>query len=83
MNWSVEEYLEGLKKGGKGLEETLLQNFPPGETELITVPAVILDRNGKILLWYLPRLLGRERQVSNCRDRNNRQAVYIKQPILL
>jgi hypothetical protein len=63
MTWSVDDYLEVLKTGGKEVEETLLRMFPPKNSEMIDRPCVIVDRDGKILLWYLPRLIGPGRRV--------------------
>ena len=64
MNWSINDYIDILKIGGQEAEEKLLRMFPPGETELINSPCVIVDKNGKILLWYLPQVISPKRRVS-------------------
>jgi len=70
MGWSVRDYLAGLQEKGKrcsGLqekvEESLRQMFPPGKTEKMCRPGVIVDSEGVILVWFLPGLLCSRRQV--------------------
>jgi hypothetical protein len=43
----------------------MLRLFPPLESELMSAPCVIVDCEGRILLWYLPGLMGLESQVNN------------------
>ena len=71
MSWSVVRYLGELKKMGKrctGIQEhvegRLLELFPPGPTETVAEPCVVVDSEGVILLWFLPGLLNQKRKVS-------------------
>jgi hypothetical protein len=70
MNWSIVDYLAELGRRNKRcrgmneqLERAMLRLFPPPESELISEPCVVVDSEGRILLWYLPSLLGLKRQV--------------------
>jgi hypothetical protein len=65
MSWSVIDYLEVLRAGGKGLEENLRQIFPSNTMEMIYKPCIVVDSDGKILLWYLPRMIDLKRRVSD------------------
>ena len=50
-------------------EENLLKKFKPLERNIDTEPMVVTDKDGYILLWYLPGILGIERSVrekKNC-----------------
>ena len=47
------------------LEGDLLRLFPPGPDEKEDRPCVVVDREGRILLWYLPGLLAWKQQVSD------------------
>jgi hypothetical protein len=71
MSWSVVEYVEALTKMGKRctgmqehIEKKLCQQFPPAESESIVDPYLVTDSEGNILLWFLPGLLGNNRQVN-------------------
>lgn len=71
MNWSVVDYLAELGRRNKrcrgtnaALELEMLRLFPPPESELISAPCVVVDSEGRILLWYLPGLIGLKRQVT-------------------
>ena len=46
-------------------EERLMAAFPPGNSTFLTTPAVICDQDGLALVWYLPSILSRKRQVSD------------------
>jgi len=70
MNWSIVDYLAELGRRNRRcrgtneqLERELLRLFPPPESELISEPCVVVDSKGRILLWYLPGLMGLKRQV--------------------
>jgi len=70
MSWSVVDYVAELNRRSKRctgrnetLERDLLRLFPPCTTELVSVPCVVVDSEGIILLWYLPGLLCGQRQV--------------------
>jgi hypothetical protein len=74
MTWSVQEYTDELRRNSprcsgqnENLEERILRMFPPTEKELVVLPAVVTDKNGLVLLWYLPGLLSRRRRVSPLR----------------
>ncbi|KAF9234143.1 hypothetical protein BU15DRAFT_79331 [Melanogaster broomeanus] len=43
-------------------EATLLAKVPPGPPEVLDSPAIIIDKYGVVLLWYLPGALDVERQ---------------------
>jgi len=71
MNWSVKRYVEELRERGirctgrqEMIEEEICELFPPGEAQLVHRPCVVVDSEGIILLWYLPRLLSLKRGVS-------------------
>lgn len=67
MNISAVELSRSLKRNELGKDEAreaeLLSQFPPGEEETIDQPALIIDRDGVVLAWYLPSVLGQDRQV--------------------
>jgi len=70
MSWSVVDYVVELNRRSKRcirqnetLEQDLLRLFPLCTTELVSVPCVVVDSEGIILLWYLPGLLCGQRQV--------------------
>jgi len=70
MNWSVADYLIALSTMGKRctgmqpkVEERLHELFPPGATEMISEPCVIVDSEDIVLFWFLPGLLTSVRQV--------------------
>jgi hypothetical protein len=70
MTWSVVDYMEALVTMGtcclemnEQVERRLYQLFPPGTMEMIAQPCVVVDSEGMILLWFLPGLLHRKRQV--------------------
>lgn len=70
MKWSVVDYMEALVTKGtrcsgmnEEVERRLRRLFPPGTTEMIAEPCVVVDSKGIILLWFLPGLLHRKRQV--------------------
>jgi len=66
-SWSVVDYLQVLRAGGKAVEENLLKFFPVNNTEMIDEPCIVVDKDGKILLWYLPRMISFKRRVSDFR----------------
>lgn len=49
-------------------ETSLLAKVPPGPPEVLDSPAIIIDKNGVVLLWYLPGALDVERQVCHRRQ---------------
>jgi hypothetical protein len=70
MEWAVEDYVEALsgigpRCSGKQteIESRLRCLFPPGATETIIEPCVVVDSKGIVLLWFLPGLLHPRRQV--------------------
>src|ERR1700689_5139763 len=82
MNWSIVDYMAELDRRSKRcrgrneqLERETLRLFPPSESELVSAPCVVVDSEGRVILWYLPGLLGRKCQVrkqiitSNCSNK--------------
>lgn len=73
MNWSVTEYEAELRRKGKRitghneeLEKSLEALFPPVKpTEFIGSPCVVVDRDGIVILWYLPGIFSRKRRVGD------------------
>ena len=72
MRWSVLDYVAELGRRNKvcrgrneKLESDLLRLFPPGREEKEDRPCVVVDCEGRILLWYLPGLLALKQQVSD------------------
>ena len=70
MNWSIVDYMAELDRRSKRcrgrneqLEREMLRLFPPLESELVSAPCVVVDSEGRVILWYLPGLLGRKCQV--------------------
>lgn len=70
MGWSVLDYLAELGRRNKvcrgrneKLELELLRLFPPRPSEKEYTPCVVVDVEGRILLWYLPGLLALKQQV--------------------
>lgn len=65
--WDIEEYSQAVGRRNYGRhaqdEATLQEEFPIPHIGHLTEPAVIVDIAGRILTWYLPGLLNRERQV--------------------
>lgn len=69
--WSAEEYSESLspKQTGRNakVESKLQEEYPPlfplGDAREISDPCTIIDKDGRVLCWYLPGLLTFERQV--------------------
>jgi hypothetical protein len=66
-SWDVREYIEKLSPRQSGsneeLEKKLLARFPPiyqktseNDIPYLDKPCHITDRNGRILLWYLPQV---------------------------
>ena len=63
-DWSVTDYVEELRQSGprcsgqnEKSEETLRTSFPSGDPGFIIEPSIDLDKDGMILLWYLPGLV--------------------------
>lgn len=72
MSWSVIDYLAELSRRNKRCrgrneqqERELLRLFPPPTSALVSAPCVAVDCEGRILVWYLPGLMGRKFQVHN------------------
>jgi hypothetical protein len=70
VSWSIVDYLAELGRRNKRcrgtneeLERELLRLFPPLDSELVCAPCVVVDSEGRILLWYLPGLLALKSQV--------------------
>ena len=45
------------------METRLMKEFPTVDNGLLSEPTVIGDRNGLAMVWYLPGILSRARQV--------------------
>ena len=70
MNWSAKDYVAEVGRRYKqcrgrneDMEAELLRLFPAGEEEFASSPCVVVDVDGRILLWYLPGILDRGRRV--------------------
>ena len=70
--WTMHEYLKELGGTARGKvkearEIALKGMFPPGpdftQGEVIREPTIIMDRDGNILVWYLPGVLSRDAEV--------------------
>ncbi|KAG1786191.1 uncharacterized protein HD556DRAFT_1449927 [Suillus plorans] len=58
INFDMVRYSDALKMQESGInpqrEQSLLERFPPVDQLLLERPAVVLDKFGLIVLWYLP-----------------------------
>jgi hypothetical protein len=77
------DYLAELRRRNKRcrgtnerLEREMLRMFPPLESELVSAPSVVVDSEGRILLWYLPGLIGLKRQVTVIQNSNKTLTTY-------
>ena len=75
MSWSATDYVAELGRRYKqcrgrneDVEAEFLRLFPAGDREFRASSYVVVDKDGRILLWYLPGLLGREHQVCAIND---------------
>ncbi|KAG2079941.1 uncharacterized protein F5147DRAFT_784638 [Suillus discolor] len=61
INFDMTRYSEVLQKQERGVnsghEEFLLTRYPPDCEIILECPAVVLDKFGLIMLWYLPRAI--------------------------
>jgi hypothetical protein len=72
-NWSVKDYVEELKNWPRctgmndTLEAELIKRFPPVEKQERDeyLPCTIGDKDGYVMMWYLPGILSEHRQVCN------------------
>lgn len=71
IHWDADRYAEHLSKRptgqNPGEEERLDARFPPDPVilgELLTDPAVLVDKHNRIMAWYLPHALSSHRQVT-------------------
>jgi hypothetical protein len=70
--WDAERYSDRLDPRNDGFnkdkELSLLKHYEPlfNPIRLLAEPAICTDMHMNILLWYLPRILTRERQASPC-----------------
>ena len=71
MEWDVTRYADKLPKkplprGSKGEQEkeaSLKQQFVPLNGVTASIPCIIIDTQGIIMAWYLPKILSDSRQV--------------------
>lgn len=76
LEWDVERYCDNLSKHQDGLndklEQNLQQKYKPlfSPSVLLNKPAVIADKHGNVLVWYLPSVLHLSRQVCMSQHRN-------------
>ena len=71
-SWSAVAYAAALQSKGSRctgqqahIENALMNEFPPlARNYQEFKPSIILDNEGRILMWYLPGILSRTRQVS-------------------
>jgi len=67
--WDIARYSQRLPKvqRGSGMQATIegqWDRYPPFHPQvLLTDPAIVVDMHGRIIAWYLPDVLTRERQV--------------------
>jgi len=72
VGWDVTRYAERLprkpsKSGTKASNEreaSLKRRYPPLNEVTTSMPCIIVDMQGIIMAWYLPRILTNSRQVS-------------------
>ncbi|KAF8964946.1 hypothetical protein BDZ97DRAFT_1619087, partial [Flammula alnicola] len=75
-SWDVNRYRETLSSHNTGMNEewetNLKRRYPPiyAPTSFECEPAVVLDRHGNILTWYLPGILKPERQVGSASEKS-------------
>jgi hypothetical protein len=72
VSWDAVRYADSLTRRQTGkndqFEGRLANRFPVDEENkgrFISVPCIIVDRNGVILCWFLPGALSSQRQVNN------------------
>lgn len=68
MAWSAEEYRNSLSSRPTGQNEAVeakqeAKFHPLTNMPLLERPAVVVDRDGKIILWYVPNIMTKVRQV--------------------
>jgi hypothetical protein len=76
IDWDFSRYLDELPKQPTFLDEgkspatvprskeiRLLEKYPPLNWVRISKPCIIIDKQGIIMLWYLPGILNEPRQV--------------------
>ena len=71
MEWDVTRYADKLPKkllprgvkAGKEKEASLKQRFVPLDGVVASTPCIIIDAQGIIMAWYLPKILSDSRQV--------------------
>jgi len=60
IGWDIEEYYLEHLKGGRDKKRVLFPNPSFGK---FSDPLSVVDKKGRIVLWYLPGLLSEEQQV--------------------
>ena len=60
VDWDYDRFAESIKKRESG------KYFADHPLGFITKPATLVDKHGKILMWYLPDLLLPPRVVCSC-----------------
>jgi hypothetical protein len=67
--WDIARYSQRLPKvqRGNGMQATIegqWERYPPFHPKVhLSDPAIVVDMHGRIIAWYLPDVLTRERQV--------------------
>jgi hypothetical protein len=61
IDWDIEEYVHRLPNKNSS---RFKRDFPDLNLGYQNMPAVIIDSKGRIVIWYLPRLLGKHHTVS-------------------
>lgn len=68
INWDAERYGEKLTANQTGrnenVEARLQKWFPPAKLGPTGKPAIVVDMHGRIICWYLPKILPSKIQVS-------------------
>ena len=71
MGWDITRYVDKLPKkplvqesdAAKAKEASLKQQFAPLDGVMASTPCIIIDAQGIIMAWYLPKILSDSRQV--------------------
>ena len=60
------DHIIGRRNIGADMEAKLKARFPPltHDSTLHIIPGIVVDKFGKVLVWYLPGILQPARQVS-------------------
>lgn len=72
LDWDMARYASRLGPGDRGRStkknNTMANAYPNPNIGEVKEPATIVDRDGRLVGWYLPGLLSTDMQVSMCRS---------------